>query len=203
MIARFWDYPEADYVGADNEGIGYEATRHLIELGHTGIVHLTYAYGSTARGRAGGYVRAMLAAGLAPRIQLSGVGEHVGSLADLGDYLAQDHKLVSLCAAVASREVTGVVCFNDDMASWLQKELRTCSLTMPGDVSLVGVDDLPYAEFFDVPLTTFALPGEEIGRQAAELLIRRLGGEQFPPQRIRLPARFVQRLSTAAPPPPS
>ncbi len=66
MIARFWDYPEADYVGADNERIGYEATRHLIELGHTGIVHLTYAYGSTARGRAGGYVRAMLEARLTP-----------------------------------------------------------------------------------------------------------------------------------------
>ncbi len=61
---------------------------------------------------------------------------------------------------------------------------------MPGDVSLVGVDDLPYAEFFDAPLTTFALPGEEIGWQAAELLIRRLGGEQFPPQRIRVPSAF-------------
>ena len=59
------------------------------------------------------------------------------------------------------------------------------------------MDALPYAEFFDAPLTTFALPGEEIGRQAAEFLIRRLGGEQFPPQRVRVPARFIQRLSMA------
>lgn len=199
MIARFWDYPDADYVGADNERIGYEATRHLIELGHAGILHLTYAYGSTARGRAGGYVRAMLEAQLSPRIFLSGVGEHVGSLADLGDYLAEGRELDEICAGVARREITAVFCFNDDMASWLQKELRKCNLVVPGDVSLVGVDDLPYAEFFDAPLTTFALPGEEIGRQAAELLIRRLNGEQFAAQRIRVPARFVQRLSTAPP----
>ncbi len=201
MIARFWDYPEADYVGADNERIGYEATRHLIELGHTGIVHLTYAYGSTARGRAGGYVRAMLEVGFTPRVFLSGIGEHIGTLADLGDYLVKDHELESLCSAVARREVTAVFCFNDDMAGWVQKELRKANLVVPRDVSLVGVDDLPYAEFFDAPLTTFALPGEEIGRQAAELLMRRLNGEQFVPQRIRVPARFVQRLSSAPPPP--
>jgi|GEM_PF-1242596 GntR family transcriptional regulator of arabinose operon len=200
MIARFWDYREADYVGADNERIGYEATRHLIELGHTGIVHLTYAYGSTARGRAGGYVRAMLEAGLAPRILMSGIGEHLGTLVDLGDYLAGDHELGNLCSAVARREVTAVFCFNDDMAGWIQKELRKANLVVPRDVSLVGVDDLPYAEFFDAPLTTFALPGEEIGQRAAELLIRRLGGEQFVPQRIRVPARFVQRFSSAPPP---
>ncbi len=200
MIARFWDYQEADYVGADNERLGYEATRHLIELGHTGIVHLTYAYGSTARGRAGGYVRAMLEAGFVPRILMSGIGEHLGTLADLGDYLAGDHELGNLCSAVARREVTAVFCFNDDMAGWIQKELRKANLVVPRDVSLVGVDDLPYAEFFDAPLTTFALPGEEIGQRAAELLIRRLGGEQFVPQRIRVPARFVQRLSSAPPP---
>ncbi len=202
MIARLWDYSDADYVGADNERIGYEATRHLLELGHTGIVHLTDAYGSTARGRAGGYVRAMQEAGLTPRILVPEMKEHIGSLADLRGYLAQDGELADICAAVARREVTGVFCFNDDMASWLQKALRRCNLAMPRDVSLIGVDDLPYAEFFDAPLTTFALPGEEIGRQAADLLIRRLNGEQFAPQRIRVPARFVQRLSSAAPPSP-
>ena len=59
---------------------------------------------------------------------------------------------------------------------------------------------MPYASFFDAPLTTFALPSEAIGEQAANLLLRRLNGETFPPQRILLPARFVQRASTAAPP---
>lgn len=187
MIARFWDYAGADYVGADNERIGYEATRHLIDLGHTAIVHLTNTYGSTARGRAGGYVRAIAEAKLTPRIFMSGTEKQLGSLADL-------------CADVAHRRVTAVFCFNDDMASWMQKELRKYNLVVPRDVSLIGVDDLNYAKFFDAPLTTFALPGEEIGRQAAELLIRRLNGEQFPRQRILVPARFIQRQSVAPPP---
>lgn len=201
MIARLWDYRDADYVGADNERIGYEATRHLAELGHTGIVHLTDAYGSTARGRAGGYLRAMQEAGLAPRILLPTVVDQLGSLADLSDYLTQNEMgLAGLCAAIGRREVTAVFCFNDDMASWLQKDLRKAGLVVSGDVSLVGVDDLPYAEFFDAPLATFALPGAEIGRQTADLLIRRLNGEQFPPQRIRVPALFMKRLSTAPPP---
>ena len=58
---------------------------------------------------------------------------------------------------------------------------------------------MPFYGYFDAPLTTFALPGEEVGRQAAELMLRRIAGETFPPQRIHIPARFVQRLSTAPP----
>jgi DNA-binding LacI/PurR family transcriptional regulator len=74
-------------------------------------------------------------------------------------------------------------------------------LAVPRDVSLVGVDDLPFAEYFDAPLTTFALPGEEIGRRAADLVVRRLAGERFPPQRVLVPARFLPRLSAAPPRP--
>jgi LacI family transcriptional regulator len=51
-------------------------------------------------------------------------------------------------------------------------------------------------------LTTFALPGEQIGEQAARLVLRRLAGETFAPQRVLLPVRFIQRRSTAAPPRP-
>ena len=144
-------------------------------------------------------MQAMLEAKLPPRVFMSGIQEHLGALADLSDYVARDPELGSLCSAVAARAVTAVFCFNDDMAGSMQKELRKANLVVPGDVSLIGVDDLPYAEFFDAALTTFALPGEEIGRQAAELLMRRLKGEQFVPQRIRVPARFVQRLSSAPP----
>ncbi len=86
--------------------------------------------------------------------------------------------------------------FNDQISTWFQKELRWLNLSIPRDVSLISVDNMPYAGFFDTPLTTFALPGEEIGTRAASLLLRRLVGDPFPPQRILLPARLIQRLST-------
>jgi DNA-binding LacI/PurR family transcriptional regulator len=52
---------------------------------------------------------------------------------------------------------------------------------------------------YAAPLTTFALPGD-IGRHAANLLLQRLRGDSLQPQRLLLPARFIQRRSTAAPP---
>ena len=96
-------------------------------------------------------------------------------------------------------EITGAFCFNDEGAAWIYNEIRKYNLQVPRDISLVSVDNMSFYGYFDAPLTTFALPGEEVGRQAAELLLRRVDGENFPPQNIRIPARFVQRLSTAAP----
>lgn len=197
MIARYWQYPGVDYVGADNDGIGYEATRHLLGLGHSGVVHVTAAYGSTARGRAGGYVRAMQEAGLPPRIYLFESSAHPGALGDLAPYLQSTGSTGDLWTSVRRRETTAAFCFNDDIASWVQKELRRADLHIPHDLSLVGVDNMPYTEFFDVPLTTFALPGEEIGRQAADLLIQRLQSDKSSARSILVPARFVHRLSTA------
>jgi DNA-binding LacI/PurR family transcriptional regulator len=101
---------------------------------------------------------------------------------------------------VANKEITGIFCFNDDTAGWAQKEVRKLGMRIPEDFSLVAVDNMPFAAFFDTPLTTFALPGEEIGQKAADLLLRRLKGETFPPQRILVPATFIQRSSTAVHP---
>ena len=68
LLGRWVDYPGCDYVGADNELIGYQATRHLIQLGHTKIIYQGGTTHPTGRDRAAGYVRAMQEGGLAPRI---------------------------------------------------------------------------------------------------------------------------------------
>jgi DNA-binding LacI/PurR family transcriptional regulator len=107
-----------------------------------------------------------------------------------------------LWAAITRREVTAAFAFNDATASWVQKEFRNLNLSVPRDLSLISVDNMPCADFFDAPLTTFALPGEQIGEEAARLILRRLAGEAFPPQRVLLPARLIHRRSTAAPPRP-
>ncbi len=199
LLTRYLDnFADVDYIGADNRLIGIEATQHLIELGHSSIVHIAASSTSTAFDRAAGYVQAMTEAGLTPKIFMA-PDEPSPLPPELIKYV-MNVESEQLWSQVAKKEITGVFCFNDQIASWAQKEVRKLNLVIPRDFSLVSVDNMPYADFFDTPLTTFALPGEEIGNQAATLLLRRLKGEAFPPQRVLLPARFVRRLSTAAPP---
>jgi DNA-binding LacI/PurR family transcriptional regulator len=116
-------------------------------------------------------------------------------------YLLGDRDPALLWTQVGRRELTGAFCFNDALASWVQREIRMLNLSIPRDLSVIGVDNMPYADFFDAPLTTFALPGEDLAREAANVLLRRLNGESFPRQRILLPAQFMLRRSTAPPPP--
>lgn len=199
MIARDLKL-DLDYVGVDNFSTGYAATRTLIELGHRGIVHVHYPIMAYAgRERAAGYARAMREAGLPPCFKarpIEGIEEFVPdefsaySLADLAEFRGR----------LAGPALTAAFCSSDENAIWLQKELRRCSRVVPHDFSLIGVDNQPYAEFFDAPLSTFQLPGSEIGICAAELMQRRLAGEYFARQFIQLPAAYLPRLSVAAPP---
>jgi GntR family transcriptional regulator of arabinose operon len=201
LLTRYLDeVTDLDYVGADNQRIGFEATQHLIQLGHRGIVHFAGTVTSTGRDRALGYVQAMREADLTPRLFVP--PQEGGTVArELEPYLV-DPDPALLWAAITRREVTAAFTFNDATASWVQKEIRNLNLSVPRDLSLISVDNMPYADFFDAPLTTFALPGELIGEEAARLILRRLAGEAFPAQRVLLPARLVHRRSTAAPPRP-
>jgi DNA-binding LacI/PurR family transcriptional regulator len=195
MVVRYIDYPGVDFIGADNERIGYDATRHLIEMGHTGIVHFTGLYGSTGRDRAAGYLRAMLDAGLHPLMFLVDMGRSVIQVPEFEPYIDASRNFARLWVATARREITGGFCFNDDIAVRVYNELRKVDLRVPDDISLVGVDHLPYSRFFDAPLTSFALDGEEIGIRAAERLIARLNGDESSAQRIFVPARFMEGKS--------
>jgi DNA-binding LacI/PurR family transcriptional regulator len=201
LVARYLDTRvDLDYVGADNVRIGYEATRHLLELGHTRIVHLAGSKTTTVRDRGLGYVRAMHEVHLEPSIIVPPV-ESGPIPTELEPYLGHRDPAV-FWAQVGRRDTTAAFCFNDAIASWVQKEIRTMNLTVPRDLSLIAVDNMPYADFFDAPLTTFALPGAQIANEAANIVLRRLNGETFAPQRALLPGDFTLRRSTAPPPRP-
>jgi len=199
LIGRRMESPDTDYVGTDNRLLGYQAARHLIDLGHTRIIHISTPKYTSAQDRAEGYVRAMLEAGLSPHIHPRLMEPYMDSIpvpAHLAEFM--EHADPSqVWMDIVKQDITAAFCFNDETTIWLQKGLRQFNLEVPKDISLVGVDNLPFV--FDVPLTTFALPGEEIGNQAADILLRRLNDENFPIQRIEIPAGFIQGLSTALP----
>lgn len=96
-----------------------------------------------------------------------------------------------------TRDFTALVAFNDGSAIGAIRALQDCGLTVPGDVSVIGVDDIHLAQFISPRLTTVRQPLKEMGGIAASTLLRRIQGEKVPEQTIVQP-ELVIRESTAA-----
>jgi DNA-binding LacI/PurR family transcriptional regulator len=176
-------------VGVDQSAGAELATRHLLDLGHTEIVHLAGPLQWTeARARLQGWQNAMHGAGLRPSPHLE------------GDWTAASGYRAG--AEIAHRtDVTAVFAANDQMALGLLRALWEAGRSVPGDVSVVGFDDIPEAEFLVPPLTTVRQDFIEVGHRAIEILQAALaepdpGAEQ--PERLIQPELIV-RVSTAAP----
>jgi DNA-binding LacI/PurR family transcriptional regulator len=92
---------------------------------------------------------------------------------------------------------TAIVCFNDQQALGVMMALRELGIRVPEDISIVGNDDIYYASIYPVPLTTIRAPQQEIGRKAAEILIRSIEATgPFPPEQVVLETEFIIRKST-------
>jgi len=194
-----------DVVTTNNENIGYEATQHLIKLGHKHIAYVGLIDYSTGSDRMRGYQRAMTEANLPPHIvQLNEPQTHPddGIAGVPREHLAgpaQDAVYQLWNTKNGLPTPTAVFCFNDIVAMGMYKGLRDLKLVIPNDVSLVSVDNLLTIRHFEVPLTTFALPGEAIGAHSAERLLKRINGNKSAADALYLPATFVLRSSTSSP----
>jgi DNA-binding LacI/PurR family transcriptional regulator len=199
LVGRQSNYSDCDYIGADHEQIGYQATRHLIELGHTHIIYAGGAYHATSHERVRGYVKAMSESGLQARIFNVHTYRPQPISPEFQPYLDPENTPTALWREMVRHRITAAFCFNHEEAIWIYNEIRKFNLLVPRDISLITVDKPPVTGFMGASLTTFALPGEEMGRQAATLLLRRLAGEDFAPQKILLPGDLILKSSTSAP----
>lgn len=183
---------DADYsseelaVEVDNVEAAQRATRHLIDLGHRGILHISGPAGSFVAGqRVVGYRQAMAAAGLPA---------HVVE----GDWTIPTGHRLAAAYDFAGSGITAIFAANDSLALGIYRACRERRLVIPDDMSVVGFDDVPEAAYYDPPLTTMRQEFAEIGRTAMTLLLRRLAGEQgLHSEFVRL--EFMVRESTAAP----
>ncbi len=91
---------------------------------------------------------------------------------------------------------TAIICFNDLSALGVMSRLRDLGLGVPGDVSVVGFDDVPIGRHFSPSLTTVRSPREELGRRAWELLEAGLARQPFDEPPALLPAPLIVRQST-------
>ena len=169
----------------DNRAGAYEATRHLIELGHRSVAHIAgEPTHRDAQDRVDGYRAALEDAGLT----------FDADLVQPGDF----HEAAGFLAAtrlVDGRKVfSAIFAANDQMAYGARLALHRKGLRVPEDISLVGFDDLPGSMYTTPPLTTVQQPVEDMGREAALGMLRLLRGERA--EVARLDVRLVLREST-------
>jgi LacI family transcriptional regulator len=175
----------------DNQGGARQATEHLLALGHERIAFIDGpAEVLTSRDRLRGHREALEAAGLPydERLVASGGFTEQGGRAALAGLLD------------GAPAFTAVFASNDAMAIGCLVELRSRALAIPGDMSLVGFDDIPAVRWFDPPLTTVRVPMEEIGAAGVQRLLGLLDGGDAASTRTNVhPCELVVRASTAAP----
>jgi LacI family transcriptional regulator len=150
----------ADCVLVEDENAGHEATRHLIEHGHQKIVCLSGPnHWASNRARANGYHLAMEEAGLNPVVY-----HEETSTVESGYQLM-------LAALEKTPGLTAVFCINDATAMGAIRAIKERGLSVPGDVAVMGVDDVEIAEHYTPPLSTMRVPKRQLGILAARRLI--------------------------------
>ncbi|MFF8974846.1 LacI family DNA-binding transcriptional regulator [Streptomyces sp. NPDC014995] len=180
--------PRAVTAGVGAESLARAATEHLLDLGHVTVHHLAGPRRwFAARDRLEGWRAALVAHGREqpPVIE--------------GDWSAASGYAAG--RELASAGVTAVFAANDDMAIGLIRALREAGLRVPGDVSVVGFDDIPVSAYVSPPLTTVRQPFDAVAREGLRLLVQAIEKPDAEPAPANgPPVELVVRASTAPPP---
>lgn len=177
-------------VGATNWAGGLEATRHLIDLGHTDIAYVGGPRGAACDvARTHGYHAAMQQAGLPTDLD-----EAVH-----GPFTFEQGLSAGLQVLQRTPRPTAIFAASDVAALGVMEAARTLGLSVPGQLSIVGFDNTLLASTSSPRLTTVHQPVEEIGQTAVETVQKLARGESLPSKRVELATHLVIRDSTAPP----
>lgn len=175
----------APVIAADNHAAAYDLTDHLVSLGHRRIVFIEGPAGLMAtEERRAGFLARMADADLADQAEClpGGFDFEAGHAATL--------------RVVAGRALPdAIIAANDEAAVGALNALRQARISVPEQVAVAGIDDLPVARF--VGLTTVSLPLYELGAMAARRIIDAGGGAATDTGPVVLAHRLVPRETTA------
>ncbi len=182
--------PPFSTVLADNLRGGFLAGKHLIDLGHTAIAHLT---GPRTHGNFNDRTKGLLEAVRCAKRKIPAPIVMHGYQGEQGGYELTQRLLAD------RRGVTAIFAGNDAMALGAIRAIAEAGLRIPDDISLVGFDDVPVAAIVHPALTTIRVPKYEMGRAAVEILLAasRAAGQSVPEHRT-FGVTFIQRASCAA-----
>jgi LacI family transcriptional regulator len=180
------DVPYPLVTGNDSSGV-VAAVNHLVELGHRDLLHLAGPFNlSTSNVRADAFTAACASH--------KGVRGTVLEATALTVVAGQDS--MDDVISKRARSVTAVVAGNDLLALGVLRSLRAHGLSCPDDVSVVGFNDMPFAEDISPPLTTVRVPVVEMGTESARLLLQNIEAGSQKPVTLSLPVSLIVRSST-------
>ncbi|MDD5598525.1 MAG: GntR family transcriptional regulator [Victivallaceae bacterium] len=188
FVKNYFPGVQENAVMIDFENAGKTAAEHLAKLGHRNLA-LFYAGENIniSRDFKAGVVTACLDHGIRLRHE---------NIIDLGFNCDKVTAAVDFLSGSRER-VSAIITMDDDIAASAVRRLEENGLTVPDDISVTGCNDMPIASLVSPALTTVAIPIEELGRKAAEILVKRLKGEGGNFKGLKLFPELIVRESTA------
>ena len=204
LLTRSLDLPDGCAAAyTDEREVVRLALDHLHSLGHRRIAHLAGPVGprpdaDSLRGRADIALQRLAAY----TEQQKALGTFDPDLVGYADEWSDEEGKVAAAVAfwrALPEPPTAIVCANDSLAVATLEAATALGWSVPEALSIVGIDDSVEARDAAVPLTSVAIPVEEIGREGIRCLLRLIGGEPVEACRVALPVtQLVVRASTAA-----
>ena len=173
-------------VDVDNRLAAQNAVQYLIKLGHTRVACITNAPHNftSSFDRMQGYRDALVSSGI----------QFDDRLIRYADFDPQSG-YKQMKSLLSGRVFTAVFVASDNVAIGAKAALREAGLRVPEDISMIGFDDIPWAQYSDPPLTTIRLPAQKLARTACVVLMDLLEGKDPPTRRLILDTELVIRKS--------
>ena len=188
LVNRILPHYDGDSVLTDNFQAGYEATLHLITLGHKKIGFISGPESSSASmQRFEGFRQAMR------NYSLPVHDEYVWP----SDLKLQSGQAIAQEFLRLEKRPSAIVSVNDMTSLGFIDGCKKSGLSVPEDLSIISFDDIPLASLHDNQLTTVSQHAEEMGHIAADLMLNRLRNPNSQPERIILKPQLIERKTTA------
>ncbi|GAA0361750.1 GntR family transcriptional regulator [Bacillus horti] len=165
MINAFYEELEPVHVVMDDEKGGYLQTKHLLELGHSHIAGFFKTDDRQGVKRMKGFIKAFREKNMVVEPKNIVTYSTTGKDSKPADYFRNVWE-------ASSEKPTAVVCYNDELAIRLLHVIREKKLSIPDHISIVGYDNSFLAEVSEVKLTTIEHPKSELGKMAAQMIVK-------------------------------
>jgi LacI family transcriptional regulator len=187
---RLTSDPALPSVSFDNRKATFAAVDHLVALGHRriGLICGRSDVNDRALARRDAFIERLA---------------HHGLACDAAMVFERDFEFIEGRGAMhlllqRQPRPTAVFCANDIQAIGALYECVEAGIAVPGEISIVGFDDVPAAQYITPQLTTVRVPAEEMGHRAAAMLLQAIAGIE-PPGRLELPVDLIVRRSSGPP----
>lgn len=187
-VAGPWRHQESSAVYFDDVDGAYRVTQYLLSLGHRSVCYVGNCRMAWFLRRFEGYRKAMEEAGLNPLRN------------DVDCEEAEDLGFLATKSILSGgAPVTAIFAGDDNVARGVYKALREAALRIPDDISVAGFNDIPEAAALNPPLTSVRVFTDQVGKQMAELVLKKIAHPDLGPEAITIPTQLVRRESCGAP----